>query len=507
MGFVWRAYDQLLDREVAVKEVFVPDQGEDHGKRVFREARAAARLNHPGIVTVHDLVAAEGRFWIVMELVDGPSLQDALRERGPMAPDRVARIGLAMLEALRAAHDAGILHRDIKPGNVLLPGDRAVLADFGIATIQDDDKLTATGQVIGTPRYMAPERVRGELASKASDLWALGATLCAAVTGHPPGGAGVVIDAGPLTPVLEGLLRHDPAARPTAEQASALIASLLPEARTSADPSQPGLDMAAGTQAYEPTAEAPARSLTPGVPDMPRPDRGTSLRRRRNMPIRLVTAAAVVAAAVTAIVLGVVLSGGPQASHDPVRSTSTASARRTAPASPGSPSISAPAVGPSGYPAANPKIPAGYSVYADSAQHFSAAIPDTWLSTTDNGGRRFCAPGGCPEVIFVQQFTGGSDPIVDIGNTSAANGSFQAPTYTNYHRLRIGQVSYYAQAAEAEFTLQKRGTPGDLHGLVRVFTVTNGGKEYYVQLTALSARWQSSLSIFDVFFATFRPLA
>jgi serine/threonine protein kinase len=509
MGFVWRAYDQILDREVAVKEVFVSDQGEDHGKRVFREARAAARLNHPGIVTVHDLVAAEGRFWIVMELVDAPSLGDALHERGPMAPDRVARIGLSMLEALRAAHDAGILHRDIKPGNVLLPGDRAVLADFGIATIQDDDKLTATGQVIGTPGYMAPERVRGELAGKASDMWALGATLCAAVTGHPPGGAGAVIDAGPLTPVLEGLLRHDPSARLTAEQASALIASLFPGVTTSVGRGQTSLDEAAGTQAYEPTAEAPARSLAPGLPNTPAsaPDRGASLRRRRDMPTRLVVAVAAVAVAVTAIALSVVLSRGPQASRGPARTTATASARHTAPASPGSPSIPAPAVGPAGYPAANPKIPAGYSVYAAPAQHFSAAIPDTWLATTDNGGLRFCAPGGCPEVIFVQQVTGSSDPIVDIGNTSGANGSFQTPAYTNYHRLRIGQVSYYAQAAEAEFTLHKQGTLGNLHGLVRVFTLTNGGKEYYVQLTALSARWQSSLSIFGVFFATFRPLS
>jgi hypothetical protein len=508
MGFVWRARDQILDREVAVKEVFVPDQGEDSGKRAFREARAAARLNHPGIVTVHDLVAAEGRSWIVMELVDAPSMEDALRERGPMAPDRVARIGLSMLEALRVAHDAGILHRDIKPGNVLLPGDRAVLTDFGIATIQGDDKLTATGQVIGTPAYMAPERVRGEPAGKASDMWALGATLCAAVTGHPPGGRGTSIDAGPLTPVLEGLLRHDPSARLTAEQASALIASLLPGVATSAEPMRTRLDMAADTRPYQPTAEASARHFSPGLPDSPgsAPDRGTSLWRRRNMPSRLAAAAAVVAVAVTAIVLSVMPGGGPSASHDPARPTSTASAGHTAPAAPGSSSIPAPAIGPSGYPAANPKIPAGYSVYTDPAQHFSAAIPDTWLATTDNGGRRFCAPGGCPEVILVQQITGGSDPIVDIGNTQAANGSFQAPAYTNYHRLRIGQVPYYAQAAEAEFTLHKSGTPEDLHGLVRVFTVTNGGKEYYVQLTALSSRWQSSLSILGVFFATFRPL-
>jgi hypothetical protein len=269
-------------------------------------------------------------------------------------------------------------------------------------------------------------------------------------------------------------------------------------------------DVTVDTQAYEPTAEAPVRSLVPDLPDTPGPalDRGTSPRRWWGIPPRLAAVAAAVAAAVTAVVLSVVLSGGPQASHGQARTAPTSPTRHTTPASPGSLSIPAPAIGPSGSPAANPpKIPAGYSVYSDSAQHFSAAIPNTWLATTDSGGRRFCAPGGCPEVIFVQQVTSGSDPIIDIGKTSAANGSFPAPAYSNYHRLRIGQVSYYAQAAEAEFTLHKRGTPGDLHGLVRVFTVTKGGREYYVQLTALSAGWQSSLSIFGVFFATFRPLS
>jgi serine/threonine protein kinase len=501
MGFVWRAHDQVLDREVAVKEVFAAQQDGDLGERAFREARAAARLKHPGIVTVHDLVVAEGRCWIVMELVNAPSLDDALRAGGPMAPDRVARIGLALLEALRAAHDAGILHRDIKPGNVLIPGDRAVLTDFGIATIHGDAKLTGTGQVIGTPGYLAPERLRGEPASKASDLWALGATLCTAVTGHPPDGAGPVAGAGPLAPVLDGLLRPDPSARLAAEQAGALIAGLLPGAAASAVPGQTTLDGAAGTQAYEPTFQAPARSLV----------QGTSPRRRRIVPSRLLAATAAAAAvAAAAVVITVALSGGRQAGHGPARTASTASTGPTAPASPSSPSsspsIPAPAIGPSGYPVANPEIPARYSVYADPAQHFSAAIPDTWLATTENGGRRFCAPRGCPVVIFVQQVTGGSDPIVDIGNTSGANGNFPAPAYADYHRLRIGQVSYYAQAAEAEFTLHKRGTPGDLHGLVRVFTVTNGGKEYYVQLTALSGKWQSALSVFGVFFATFRPL-
>jgi serine/threonine protein kinase len=216
MGFVWQAHDQILDREVAVKEVFVPDHSEDRSERAFREARAAGRLNHPGIVTIHDLVSDEGRSWIVMELVRAPSLEAALRASGPMAPGRVARIGLALLEALRAAHEAGILHRDIKPGNVLLPGDRAVITDFGIATIAGDEKLTATGHVVGTPAYMPPERLRGEPASEASDMWALGATLYAAVTGHPPGTArtsdGASAGLGVLAPVLEGLLRDDPGA-------------------------------------------------------------------------------------------------------------------------------------------------------------------------------------------------------------------------------------------------------------------------------------------------------
>jgi len=201
-------------------------------------------------------------------------------------------------------------------------------------------------------------------------------------------------------------------------------------------------------------------------------------------------AAAGLAAAGTAVALTVTLSSGPPASHGQARPTFTPSTGPTAAASPSSPAI-----------------PAGYHVYTDPGQHFSAAIPDTWTATTENGGLRLCAPGGCPEVIFVQrQVTGGSDPIVDIRSSSAASGHFlPASDYSNYHRLRIGPVAYYAQAAETEFTLHKRSTSADLHGLARVFTVTSGGQEYYVQLTALSATWQKSQPIFGVFFATFRP--
>ncbi|XVQ08712.1 serine/threonine-protein kinase [Spirillospora sp. CA-255316] len=239
MGAVWRARDERLDREVAVKELRLPeDLGDDERRtwiaRLDREARAAAGLKHPGIITVHDRVTGEdGRPWIVMELVHGRSLEDLLRTEGPLPPHRVARIGLEMLAALRAAHRAGITHRDIKPANVLLEEERVVLTDFGIAAVDGDATLTRTGAVIGTPAYMSPEQVRGQAATPASDLWSLGARLYTAVEGRPPfngpSAAAVFVAvatedpppagrAGPLEPTILELLRRDPHRRPSPEQ-------------------------------------------------------------------------------------------------------------------------------------------------------------------------------------------------------------------------------------------------------------------------------------------------
>ncbi|MEV0664465.1 serine/threonine-protein kinase [Actinomadura luteofluorescens] len=247
MGAVWRAHDEHLDREVAVKELRLPEHLDDAGRRTWiarleREARAAARLRHPGIVTVHDRVTgADGRPWIVMELVRGRSLEDLLKAEGPLPPGRVAQIGLQVLEALRAAHQAGITHRDIKPANVLLEDDRAVLTDFGIAAVEGDATLTSAGAVLGTPAYMSPEQVSGHEVTAASDLWSLGATLYTAVEGRPPfGGAstGAVfiaiatrdpdppVHAGPLEPVLRALMRRAPSQRPTAEQLHTRLAPL-----------------------------------------------------------------------------------------------------------------------------------------------------------------------------------------------------------------------------------------------------------------------------------------
>jgi tRNA A-37 threonylcarbamoyl transferase component Bud32 len=247
MGTVWRARDQLLDREVAVKEVRVPGPMTYQDRNVLRErsmreARVAARLSHPGVVTVHDVIEAGGTPWIIMELVPSRSLAQVLAEDGPLPPARAAMMGMTLLEALGTAHAAGVVHRDVKPGNILItPDGRAVLTDFGIATLHGDPGLTQAGMVMGTPGFCAPERIRGQPASPASDLWSLGATLYAAVEGRGPfegqGSAMAVLanivhgdpppakSAGPLGPVIAALMRRDPAVRPDAAAARRLLAA------------------------------------------------------------------------------------------------------------------------------------------------------------------------------------------------------------------------------------------------------------------------------------------
>ena len=192
MGTVWRADDVLLGRQVAVKEVVFPpgtreEEAEVLRERTRREARSAARLDHPSAVTVYDVVEEDGRPWLVLELVEARTLAQAVTADGPLPPDEVARVGLAVLGALEAAHAQGIVHRDVKPSNVLLRADgRVVLTDFGIATATGDSSITHTGLLLGSPAYIAPERARGETPGPASDLWSLGATLCTAVEGKPP---------------------------------------------------------------------------------------------------------------------------------------------------------------------------------------------------------------------------------------------------------------------------------------------------------------------------------
>ncbi|GAA3552832.1 hypothetical protein GCM10022419_036520 [Nonomuraea rosea] len=251
MGLVWRAWDVALHREVALKEVRPPDPSMDEQDpagarelraRVLREARALARLNHPNVATIHHIVdpGEQGYPWIVMELVPGGSLQDRI-QRGPMPPLDVARLGREVLSALRAAHSVGIQHRDVKPANVLLREDgRSVLTDFGIAAVRESTSLTATGSFIGSPEYMAPERINGVEGDPASDLWSLGMLLYVAVEGRHPlrrsttlATLAAVLNqevppaerAGPLGPVLNALLNRDPAARPDAGTLDRMLAA------------------------------------------------------------------------------------------------------------------------------------------------------------------------------------------------------------------------------------------------------------------------------------------
>ncbi|MGW0709266.1 serine/threonine-protein kinase [Streptomyces sp. NPDC002643] len=254
MGIVWRATDELLDRQVAVKELAfdtsLPDEASRRlRERTLREARAVARLGHPHIIVVHDVVEQDERPYIVMELIDGGSLAERIVAGGPVDAREAARIGIALLGALRRAHDAGVLHRDLKPANVLLEAgtDRVVLTDFGIAQVAGATTLTETGSFVGSPEYTAPERMSGVRTGPESDLWSLGALLCAALSGESPfrrdslGGVlhAVVFDeirppaqAAPLLPVVRGLLERDPDRRLDAAEAERLLRTFLETGRT-----------------------------------------------------------------------------------------------------------------------------------------------------------------------------------------------------------------------------------------------------------------------------------
>jgi len=308
MGTVWRARDAVLHREVALKAVRADAAATDAVRgRVLREAQALARLSHPHVVTVHQIVDDDPHPWIVMELVPGVSLDKRL-ESGPLTPVEAARIGGQVLDALRAAHAAGVQHRDVKPANILLrPDGSAVLTDFGIAALQDATALTMTGELVGSPEYIAPERLRGPSDDPAADLWSLGVVLYVCVEGVSPlrrettlATLAAVLEsevpppsrAGALTPVLEALLVRDPAGRPDAAQLAALL----------------GRVAAGGTPSYaqrtvtapQPVGHIPEFGRTP-PPTVPNsyPLQSRYRRRRVALPVVLAFLVAVAAAFLT----------------------------------------------------------------------------------------------------------------------------------------------------------------------------------------------------------------
>ncbi|MFE6484534.1 protein kinase [Streptomyces sp. NPDC057757] len=248
MGRVWRAADDMLDRQVAVKEMRIdgldPEDTRTRRERTLREARATARIDHPNVVRIYDVVDEGERLWIVMELVAGRSLEQLVVEDGPLGTREAARIGLELVVALRQVHAGGVLHRDIKPGNVLVErgGRRIVLTDFGIAAMQDAKALTMAGMLVGSPDYMAPERISGRPQGPPSDVWSLGATLCAALGGRSPFSRATTLatlhavlyeepelpsSAGDLRDILAALLEKEPSARPGLEELESQLGRLV----------------------------------------------------------------------------------------------------------------------------------------------------------------------------------------------------------------------------------------------------------------------------------------
>ncbi|MFG2022649.1 serine/threonine-protein kinase [Streptomyces sp. NPDC048825] len=321
MGTVWRARDSVLHREVALKAVRADAATSDAlRERVLREARALARINHPNVVTIHHIVDQDQdpHPWLVMELVSGVSLQERLDD-GPLLPAEAAHLGRQVLAALRAADAAGIQHRDVKPANILLrPDGTAVLTDFGIAALQGSTSLTATGELIGSPEYIAPERIRGSNDDPASDLWSLGLVLYVCVEGISPLRRGTtlatlaaVLDdpvpppvrSGPLAPVLQALLVRDPAARPDQARLDAMLAQVehgaiphwAPPAVTTTAPPAPAPDPVPHplTQLDTP------RPTTPH----PRPDHAPGRARSRTPIVIAVIAVVIAVTATTALAL------------------------------------------------------------------------------------------------------------------------------------------------------------------------------------------------------------
>jgi eukaryotic-like serine/threonine-protein kinase len=545
MGVVWRATDTLLGRQVALKEVDLPRGGagdrEGLRARVTREARAAARLSHPGVVTVYDIAHDGDRDFIVMELVSAPTLEELVRTGGPLPPERVARLGLGLLDALEAAHRAGIVHRDLKPKNVMVREDGATkLADFGIASVQGDPRLTATGLVVGSPAYMAPEQVEAEPVSPATDLWALGATLWFAVEGQAPFGGGefqtlsAIVNGqprrperlGPLTPVLARLLVKEPAGRATPAELRPLLRQVAAggagggvwTARTA--PSSPELrsptgGLGAGGRGSGAAGDAAAGDATvaggrgdatvagrrgdvasgdtPPVPSrVRREDAGTAVRRppgrrrRRLPPVPPVPLPGepVLARAprrrgrlpVVFAAVAVVLAG----------TVVWQGVTREDPEAP-SPTTRRPAV------------PASWRTFQDPDGTYRLSFPPTWTPRDRGRFIDFTEPGG--ERFFrVQPTTDGMAPLTAQQNLER---SFMARhPGDDYRRLRLGSTTFRsAPAAEWEFTFLNEGRPTRGYDI----TFTAGGRRHAILFQSPADRWAASRDELRAFLAGYRP--
>ncbi|MFD4558477.1 protein kinase [Streptomyces sp. NPDC058469] len=470
MGTVWRADDEVLGRQVAIKRLHArPELSADElatlYERTRREARSAARIAHPNVIVVHDVVDDEGRPCIVMEYVPGPTLAELLKDGRTLPYQEAARIGLDMVAALRAAHAAGVLHRDVKPGNVLLgAGDRLVLTDFGIAMTDGASTLTKTGEMVGSIHYMAPERIRGLTPGTASDLWALGATLYQAVEGRPPfrrvtameTAYAIAVDplepmkqAGPLEPLIEVLLIKEPDERPTAEQTErALQTAWWGESTSELPPATAHLTVV-GPEPAKPAGDSGG---------------GRGRRRsRKGLVLGGIAVAVAAAVAATAFVLHTTSKSAPGAATS--RPTTTASAS---------------------------PVPEGYHLVRDRQLGVSFPVPDGWKAGKRTAeGVTYTDRTGLAGLTIGVVDPAGPNPgthFADIEANTKVN-------YPSYRRLRMQQTTFQQQpAAIWEFTFQ---------GRVRVFRAIDlgfgreGDREYDIYLSAPDAKWDTYRPVFD----------
>lgn len=535
MGKVWRAHDEVLHRTVAVKEltaglyVAEADRLVLHA-RTQKEARAAARITHPGVVTVHDVIEYDNRPWIVMQYVDGPSLADAAKESGELAPREAARIGLHVLSALRAAHAAGVLHRDVKPGNVLLARDgQVLLTDFGIAAIEGDSTITRTGELVGSIDYLAPERVRGGDPGPASDLWSLGATLYTAVEGTSPFRRTSPIstmqavvteeppaadNAGPLGPVITALLRKDPADRPTAAETEQMLLDAMegrePRAAQAHVPTQrfpedaryafPAADGSDGsddsdgasgsdgaTARLPGTAPSAATPTGPGAGGTARATGPTAAPAARRGRSRWRTVLVVIAAA--ALLGGAAGLGAMQYRNGPDGSAAP-DGRNTARTTPSAPGQGA------------PEIPDGWH-RVDDPTGFSLVLPKDWTRQERDGQIDYTPDGGAHRIrISVDPDPDFDHPYLHMKNMEQQL-SERLPGYT---QLRLEENTFRDRPGSLwEFTWDEtQEHAGPRHGIDQMYYGGSGGPEYALYLTAPQEGWEASREKFDIMLRSWR---
>ncbi|MET8530346.1 protein kinase [Micromonospora sp. NPDC005172] len=524
MGRVWLARDEMLHRDVAVKEVVPPAwlaeaERAELRLRTLREARTAARLNHPNVVRLYDVVHDGENPWIVMEYVASRSVQQIINAEGPLSPARTARIGLAVLAALRAAHTAGVLHRDVKPHNVLVADDgRVVLTDFGLATFDGGDgAMTGPGLVLGSPQFVAPERARDGVSDPRTDLWSLGATLYATVEGQSPYARSSAMAtlsalateppdpmrrAGPLRPAISGLLQRDPWRRLTAVEAEPLLRAAA--ARQDGPPSStPERSTAVAAVRSAGRAAAPARVDEPGLPR----DQATSARPPAAGPVgrrgRLIAWGGA-ATAVSLLVAGgvtVALLHRPDERTPPSGSGGGATATRPAAfacAAPPPPTATP-------VPSVSPPKDARYGLregwtWHDDPTGFRIAAPVAWARWTEGAVTCFREPSGA-RVLSVEAGPTQADPLAHLKTEEKR--LVNAGALPGYRKVDISALDVFDGGALWECGWENAA--GDQVHSIRLLANTSAGRAYTVSWLTKEFDWQVNAAYFVMIRQSFTP--